>query len=125
MVAKRISGHAYKLVLPPTMRIHPGFHLSLLEPTATDPFESQGQPEPLPIIVNDHAEWEVKEILDAKTYYQKPQFLVKWTNTLGSTWKLPESVRNAPLKVRKFYHRYPNKPFLPLLDDDPDSDADD
>lgn len=121
-VEKAISGHAYKLRLPPTMKVHPVFHVSLLEPTATDPFDTQQQPEPLPVIVNDHQEWLVEEILDAKLYYRRPRFLVKWTNSLDPTWEIPDNVKNSPLKVREFYSKNPGKPFFPIPDPDPDSD---
>ncbi len=81
------------------MRIYPVFHILLLEPAASNSLDSMEQPEPLSIIVNKHQEWEVEEILDARTYYRKLQFPVKWTNSLHSTWEIPESVKNAPFKV--------------------------
>jgi hypothetical protein len=124
IVEKRISSHIYKLVLPPTMRIQPVFDVSLLEPTATDTFESQILPKPRPVIVNDREELLVEQILDAWTYYRKPRFLGKWTNSPNSAWELPERFRNPALKVRDFYHRYPNERFFSLPVPDPDSDPD-
>lgn len=33
-VLERLATHAYKLKLPPTMKVHPVFHISLLEPAS-------------------------------------------------------------------------------------------
>ena len=40
-VVKRVGTHAYRLELPATMKIHPVFHVSLLEPCASNPLPGQ------------------------------------------------------------------------------------
>ena len=37
MIVQKVSSHAYKLDLPPSMNCHPVFHVSLLEPATSDP----------------------------------------------------------------------------------------
>src|SRR5690606_27026020 len=56
-VLERIGTHAYKLELPPSMkRLHPVFHISLLEPASNDPLQGQVQPPPPPVVLDDDSE---------------------------------------------------------------------
>jgi hypothetical protein len=48
------------------MKIHPVFHVSLLEPLAGDPLPNQVIPPPPPIKVEGEEEFWVKEILDSR-----------------------------------------------------------
>jgi hypothetical protein len=70
-ILQKIGLKAYKLELPPSVKIHPVFYLSLLEPAATrnPPIPGHIQPPPPPVIVNGKEEWEVKEILDSHYYH--------------------------------------------------------
>jgi hypothetical protein len=80
-ILERIGSRAYKLDLPSGIRIHPVFHISLLEPAQprNKPIPGHIQPPPLPIIINDEEEWEVKEIIDSHYYQKQLQYRVKWT----------------------------------------------
>ena len=64
-VIEVINRNAYKLQLPPEIRIHPVFHVELLE-KYVPPQEGQEIPASVPVIVDGHKEWEVDEILGAK-----------------------------------------------------------
>lgn len=63
-ILERIGPVAYKLELLPHSKIHPVFHVSLLEP-----FQSVGryQPPPPPISLDDALEYEVDRILNHRT----------------------------------------------------------
>ena len=55
-ITKKVSSHAYKLELPALMKVHPVFHVSLLEPATSDPLPGQLQPLPPPVIIDEEPE---------------------------------------------------------------------
>ena len=75
-VKKKVSSHTYKLELLASMKVHPVFHISLLEPTASDPLLGQLQPPPPPVIIDEEPEWEVNEIVDSKFVGKTLRYLV-------------------------------------------------
>ena len=109
-IKKVISPHAYELKLPNKMKIHPVFHVSLLEPSPESPVPGQIQPPPPPIIIDDVEEFEVDEIYDSrKSKKNGVQYLVKWTGDDNPTWE-PSVNLEETIAVEKFHIRYPNKP---------------
>jgi len=109
-VTKVISPYAYRLELPPSMRIHPVFHVSLLDHVASDPHPGQVITPAPPVVVDGEEEWEVEEILDSKLYYRKLHYYVKWTGYDAPTWDPAELLANAPDAIADFHRRHPNKP---------------
>lgn len=76
--AIRDSKLAYRLGLPPQMRIHPVFHVSLLEPHRQNSLPGRIQPPPPPGEVEGTLEWEVEDILDSRIRHGKLEYLVHW-----------------------------------------------
>ena len=112
-IIAKISAVAYKLDLPPTMRIHPIFHVSLLKcytPNNEELFPDREITPPEPILVNDIEEFEVEEILDQRITKQgnrsTPQYLIKWKGypLHDATWELLSNLTNAD-EALKNYHK--------------------
>jgi hypothetical protein len=67
------------------MRVHPVFHVSLLESRADDPYPGQ-RLEPLPPVkIDGEQEWFVDEVLDTRMHRGQLQYLIKWTG-----WDQPQ-----------------------------------
>lgn len=60
------------------MKIHNIFYCNLLRKASMDPLTNQVNKPLPPIIINIKEEWEVEDILDARSYQGKLQYRVKW-----------------------------------------------
>jgi len=94
------------------MKIHPVFHISLLEPYKLSTIPGRTREPPPPIVINDENEWEVEEILDSKLRYGKLWYKIRWTGHSVSkdSWQPASDAENAPDLVKQFHIRYPSKP---------------
>jgi hypothetical protein len=110
-VVRSINPVAFELKLPPWMKIHPVFHVSLLEKAKTNQWSSRSQPKPPPIQVEDHEEYLVQEILDSRLNRNRLQYFIDWEGYPPSErcWVNATDV-HAPVKVKQFHQRYPLKP---------------
>ena len=111
-IEAQINPVAFKLKLPEQLKIHPVFHVSLLEPHVADPAPDRKQPQPPPIVMDDNLEWEVKEILDSKFLRRRLYYLIDWLgyDISERSWEPADHVANAPEAVRAFHTKYPDKP---------------
>ena len=100
-----------ELQLPQSMKIHNIFHYNLLRKASTDLLTNQVN-EPLPsVIINNEEEWEVEDILDARSYRGKLQYRVKWVGwDEDREWYDATGFDNSPEIVEDFHSRYPDKP---------------
>jgi hypothetical protein len=64
IIVKQINTVAFQLKLLDSMKIHPMFHVSLLEPYHVFTIPRRTHNPPPPIIVDGEQEYEVEEILD-------------------------------------------------------------
>lgn len=77
-----INPVAVRLELPPTMKIHPVFHVNLVEPwtTPSGAHPTHQPPPPPPAdIVDGEAHYEVSKILDSRLRHRRLEYLVSWT----------------------------------------------
>lgn len=111
-INQKVSTVAYKLDLPASLRIHPVFHVSLLEKYIPNTFENRIQEPPPPLVIEGEEEFEVEAILDSRLHYRKLQYLVKWLGYPSSenSWEPSSSLTNCPEKLSRFHLSYPNKP---------------
>jgi hypothetical protein len=111
-IVKKIGKAAFRLQLPASMRIHPVFHVGLLEPVRTNDIPGRIQDPPPPVEVDGFEEFEVEQILDSRRYRGKLQYLVHWKgwSVPDRTWEPAKNLANAPAIIGKFHRDYPNKP---------------
>ena len=105
-----VKGHAYKLDLFLTMRIHDVFNPKILRKDPNDPLPRQNNPPIDPVIVNGENEWEVEQVLGAKRIYKRLMYKVKWMDCEpDSAWYYADEGEfdNAQEPLTEFYMRYP------------------
>jgi hypothetical protein len=110
-ISEVVSPYAYRLELSEGMRVHPVFHVSLLDPAASDPYPGQHQEPPPPVEIDGEPEWYADAILDSRTFGRRHelQYLVKWTGYDQPQWE-PATVVNGLEVIDQFHQRYPDKP---------------
>jgi len=118
-IVEKVSSHAFRLGLSLALsRIHPVFHVSLLQSTSSSEIPNRAIDPPPPIELGDSDEWEVHRILDSRVDRRRKGsgllYLVEWRgfdNTPDATsWEPPEHLANAPDVVQTFHQAYPDKP---------------
>ena len=94
------------------MKIHPVFHVSLLEPYKDSTIPGQLQAPPPPIEVDGTEEFEVSEILDSRINRGKLEYLVHWQGyeVHERTWEPAANLENAPEMIAEFHREYTLKP---------------
>ena len=105
------TSYAARLELPDSMRIHPVFHVSLLEHAATNPFPGQTTPAPPPIEIDGEEEYFVDSILDSRLYGRgrKLQYLVKWTGHDRPGWEDARNI-NGLEAIDRFHALHTDRP---------------
>lgn len=92
---------AYRLILPVKWRIHPVFHVSLLEKyheNSTTPIPSEVE------LLDDGEEWEIEEILAEKKGKKAPKYLVRWKGfaPCEDQWVAEKDLGNAEEALQTF-----------------------
>lgn len=111
-IVKPVGTRAYRLLLPASMgRLHPVFHVSLLEPYGVSDIPGRTQPPPPPIEIDGEMEWEVEAILDSRRRRGQLQYLIHWRGYDESqrSWEPASNVENCPELLTDFHRRYPDK----------------
>ena len=77
-VIGQIGTSSYRLELPSSLKIHPVFHVSLLEPHNPNTFPGRVVAPPPPVVVDGAPEHEVATVLDSKIVRGQLFYLVDW-----------------------------------------------
>jgi len=115
---------AFKLEISPKWRIHPTFHVSLLEPYRSAIREGREQPPREPEEIDGDLEWEVERMIKIEiiSYTRKVRrrnkrmcelrYFVKWKGCSEdeNTWEPCESLENAQELVEGFHQENPDMP---------------
>ena len=97
-ISRVVSPVAYKVDLPPGWQIHPVFHIdSLKRYIRSEEFLQEVEPFP-PILVEDHLEHEVDDLIRYRGRGARRQYLVLWKGYpfTEATWEYERDLKNAP-----------------------------
>ncbi len=109
-ITQVISPVNYWLELPTQWSIHDVFHINLLTPYRETNLHRSNYSRPVPDLVDNEEEYEVKKILDSQQFGRgrKKQYLIKWKGYPDSDNKWVDR-RNvhAPEAIREFENQNP------------------
>eukprot|EP01066_Platyproteum_vivax_P012809 Platyproteum_vivax@DN5822_c0_g1_i1.p1 len=108
-IIEQINPVAFRLQLPPSFRIHPVFHVSLLKPYNENTLEGRYQSRPPPEIVDEIEEFLVEDIISYKILNNELYFLVKWEGYLDdeNTWEPASNLTHCDDILNDFLTRHP------------------
>jgi hypothetical protein len=111
-IEKLVGTQTYRLILPPTIRIHPVFHVSLLEPFVANTFPGRVATPPLPIHIDNVEEYEVETVLDSKRFGRQLKYRIHWKGygPEDDTWEPKSNLTNSPDLINMFHATNPAKP---------------
>lgn len=113
-VIKQVNSVAYQLELPPQMKIHNTFHVSLLEPWISNTFPSRQlpPPPPPPDIIDGEEHFEIQEILDSRLRHKKLQYFVSWKDydSTENSWVSADDFDDDDEAVLHFKQSNPSRP---------------
>ena len=109
-IVKQVFDDAYKLALPPEIKVHPVFHVSLLKEYFKDSVRPEREQllQPVLELVENHEEYEVETILNKRKLRSRDmEYLVKWRgyHVKEATWVLSSDLENAKKAVQDFKRR--------------------
>jgi len=123
-VLEKKGSRAYKLEIWPRWKIHPVFHVSLLEPYRASNRPNREQPPRDHEEIEGDLEWEVERIVKGEiiSYRQKVRgrnkpmkelgYFVKWKGCAEAenTWEPHEGMRKGQEEVERFHRENPEMP---------------
>ena len=93
-------------------KVHPVFHISLLEQYSQNKIPDRRTPTPPPVDIEENI-WEIESILSSRVRRKKVEYLVKWVGygPDENTWEPYEHLTDgAEDSVKEFHLNNPGKP---------------
>jgi len=117
---------AYKLEISDRWKIHPVFHVPVLEPYRTSTRLAREQPPMTPEEIDGDLDWEVEKLVKSEisSYerrvrgstrcFEELRYFVKWKRSSEDeyTWEPPEHLEHAKELVEEFHRENPDMPKL-------------
>ena len=106
-ISRVVSQVAYKVDLPPRWEIHPVFHIDRLKRYVHSKELLWEVEPPPPVLVEDHLEYEVEDLIRHRGYGARQQYLVLWKGYpfTEATWEYERDLKNAPDILDAYLHR--------------------
>ncbi|KAL0935757.1 reverse transcriptase domain protein [Colletotrichum truncatum] len=109
-ITKKVSNVNFKLALPDSIKCHPVFHISLLEPAPQGSRTSN-----VIIVENNEPEYEVERIIDHLKEPEGYQYLVKWKGYghEDNTWEPAKNLTNATDELSVYWQQHRERETTP------------
>jgi hypothetical protein len=104
-ITEKISSHTYKVALPPTSRVHPVFHVSLLTRWILDEFE---RPKVKRVVLNVRGEdWNPEKVLQSRVKSGRLEYQVQWKGqpSKNTTWELATTMGKTNYAILEKFHK--------------------
>ena len=112
-IERKIGQSAFRLLLPQSMRIHPTFHVSLLEKWYPNVHPERMDPvHPNPDVPGNEERFDIERILDSRFRRDVLQYFVKWKNygADDNSWAVAADLPDDEPLVIDFHTTHPTKP---------------
>ncbi|KAF4482546.1 Transposon Tf2-9 polyprotein [Colletotrichum fructicola Nara gc5] len=109
-ISRVISPVNYELELPGTMKCHPVFHISLLEPAPRG-----SRTDDLIIVEDNEPEYEVERIIDHLKEPEGYRYLIKWKGYghEDNTWEPAKNITNAAEELTIYWQQHQEREVTP------------
>ena len=110
-ISEWIGLQTYRLDLSFFMKIHPIFHISLLESYKASIIPERTREPSSSIVIDNEEEWEIEEILDSELCHRKLWYKIRWAgySLARDSWQSASDLINCPDLVKQFHIHYPSK----------------